>query len=207
MNTVAYVFILAAAFLVRGMTKGRRIDDLPDDIGDAVTALIEFDTVKLRAVLDRTGTKAYRANPLGTGPANEGQVPDATGVNGRLDVNKLVPLTWSPTNRITASAARDLEALNATFRAKFGRDIKVTDSYRSFADQVLVQLKKGKLAATPGKSTHGLGRAVDLGSGINRFGTVEYKWMMDNAPRFGWVAPEWARQGGSKPEPWHWEHA
>jgi LAS superfamily LD-carboxypeptidase LdcB len=29
--------------------------------------------------------------------------------------------------------------------------------------------------------------------------------MKENAGQFGWVHPAWAQQGGSKPEPWHWE--
>ena len=52
----------------------------------------------------------------------------------------------------------------------------------------------------------GWGLAVDLGGGINRFGTVQHEWMRSNAPRFGWVHPSWARQSGSLPEAWHWEY-
>ena len=51
------------------------------------------------------------------------------------------------------------------------------------------------------------GLAVDLGSGINRFGTPAHTWMRENAPRYGWVHPSWARQSGSLPEAWHWEFA
>lgn len=81
----------------------------------------------------------------------------------------------------------------------------VTDSYRSYAAQVDVFARKPNLAAIPGTSKHGLGIALDLCGGVNRFGSAAHQWMVDNAGRFGWWHPYWARQGGSMPEPWHWE--
>jgi hypothetical protein len=30
--------------------------------------------------------------------------------------------------------------------------------------------------------------------------------MLQNAPRFGWIHPDWAKQGGNREEPWHWEY-
>ena len=59
--------------------------------------------------------------------------------------------------------------------------------------------RKGKFAAKPGTSKHGLGQAVDLGGGVNRFGTAQYKWMKANAGRFGWINPILTN------EAWHWE--
>jgi hypothetical protein len=29
--------------------------------------------------------------------------------------------------------------------------------------------------------------------------------MTEHAGQFGFVNPDWARPGGEKPEPWHWE--
>ncbi len=34
----------------------------------------------------------------------------------------------------------------------------------------------------------------------------EFLWMQLNAPRFGWVHPEWASCGRVGAEPWHWEY-
>ncbi|MDQ6524924.1 M15 family metallopeptidase [Nocardioides sp. LHD-245] len=45
-----------------------------------------------------------------------------------------------------------------------------------------------------------------LCGGVASFGTDEYRWMTVNAPATGWVNPSWARAGGSRPEPWHWEY-
>ena len=58
----------------------------------------------------------------------------------------------------------------------------------------------------PGTSNHGWALAVDLCGGINVAGTAQSAWMAANAGQFGFVQPDWARQGGEKPEPWHWEY-
>lgn len=127
------------------------------------------------------------------------------GNNGKLPSSELQSLSWAPSQKLRPAAANALENLNRAYKARFGRNISVTDSYRTLAEQVAVKAAKGSLAATPGTSNHGWGLAVDLGGGINKFGTVEHEWMTANAPKFGWIHPAWARQGGSKPEPWHWE--
>ena len=65
------------------------------------------------------------------------------------------------------------------------------------------------MAAVPGTSVHGWGRAVDLqdSNGELTFDSPAYKWLAANAWRWGFVHPAWAEPGGSSPEPWHWEHA
>jgi LAS superfamily LD-carboxypeptidase LdcB len=95
--------------------------------------------------------------------------------------------------------------LASSFKAKFGRTLCITDSYRSYASQVDLYARKPSLAALPGTSNHGWGVAVDLCGGIQSFGTTQYKWMEAHAGAYGWVHPAWARQGGTRQEPWHWE--
>ena len=80
-----------------------------------------------------------------------------------------------------------------------GIDLTITDSYRTFDQQVdLVQRKglysNGGYAATPGLSNHGWGLAVD--ADVTAPQTLA--WMRANAHTFGFVeaAPR---------EPWHWE--
>ncbi|QAY69258.1 M15 family metallopeptidase [Xylanimonas protaetiae] len=125
--------------------------------------------------------------------------------NGRIPARLLASLPWSPGNTLRADAAAALTRLNDAFRAAFGTDLGVTDSYRSYASQVAVKRSRGFWAARPGHSNHGLGLAVDLGTGVSSFGTPQYRWMKANAPKFGWTHPDWAEPGGRKPEPWHWE--
>ena len=86
-----------------------------------------------------------------------------------------------------------------------GQTICVTDSYRSYAEQVVTKQNRGGWAAAPGTSNHGLGKALDLCGGINNFGHPAHAWMQQNAPLYGWFHPSWAAAGGSLPEPWHWE--
>jgi hypothetical protein len=125
--------------------------------------------------------------------------------NGRIPLSALTPISWDPVERLRPDAAAALEALNVVYRARFGANIAITDSYRDYDAQVRVRAEKGNLAAVPGTSNHGLALAVDLGGGINSFGTVQHNWMRDNAPAYGWIHPAWAQANGSKPEAWHWE--
>jgi DNA-binding transcriptional MerR regulator len=126
--------------------------------------------------------------------------------NGFLPESSLCFLRTAPGHRLRPSAAQRFDAMSDAYAAAFGAPICVTDSYRSYAEQVDVFARKPNLAATPGRSNHGLGLAVDLCGGIQAFGSAAHLWMQQNAPTYGWVHPGWARQGGSKPEAWHWEY-
>ncbi len=125
--------------------------------------------------------------------------------NGRIPGTELCVIPWAGVQALRCDATDALVQLNAAYTAKFGRPIAITDSYRSYEDQVRLKATKGFLAAKPGTSNHGWGLALDLGGGINNSGSAQHLWMAANAPRFGWVNPNWARPGGSKLEPWHWE--
>lgn len=127
--------------------------------------------------------------------------------NGQLPASALCPLWMADGHFAIPSAAVAFNALSQSFAEDFGRPICVTDSYRSFSEQVAVKATRGFWAAPPGTSNHGLGKAVDLCGGINSFGTIEHLWMKQNAPLFGWFHPSWAAPDGRKPEPWHWEYA
>ncbi|VTR76031.1 M15 family metallopeptidase [Cellulomonas hominis] len=141
--------------------------------------------------------------PVGAG----GDAPGGWGghANGRIPLSALAPVPWAPGQLLRADASQALTGLNNAYRAQFGTSIQITDSYRDFDQQVSTKKSKGNLAATPGTSNHGWGLALDLGGGIERFGTAQHTWMRQNAPTYGWVLPEWAQAGGAKPEAWHWE--
>jgi len=125
--------------------------------------------------------------------------------NGFLDPTALCPLYAAPGHRLRADAAAAFNAMSRARAAATGSPLCVTDSYRSYAEQVDVYSRKPSLAATPGTSNHGLGLATDLCGGVERFGSSAYLWMKANAGRFGFSHPSWAEPGGAKPEPWHWE--
>ena len=117
--------------------------------------------------------------------------------NGRIPEGALTPIgvgrhrLWSPAadafRRMTASAAAA------------GVHLGVTDSYRSYDDQVDVARRKGLygqggLAAQPGTSTHGWGLSVDVDATADTL-----PWLRQHAREFGFVedVPR---------EPWHWTY-
>ena len=97
--------------------------------------------------------------------------------------------------------------MSLAFQKDTGQLICITDSYRSFTEQVAVKATRGKWAATPGTSEHGKGLALALCGGIQSFGGPAHLWMKQNAPLYGWFHPDWAEPSGALPEPWHWEFA
>ena len=123
--------------------------------------------------------------------------------NGQIPVDELCAVPFAPAHRLRADAAIGLSRLNQAYSAVFG-DLCISDSYRTLGSQVALAARKPRLAARPGRSEHGWGVAVDLCGKAYGTGTPEHDWLLDNAPRFGWDNPSWARAGGSKPEPWHW---
>ena len=127
--------------------------------------------------------------------------------NGHIPVSALCPLYGDPSQSLRPAAAAAFNALSVAYQRDTGSPLCITDSYRSFADQLVVKAERGAWAATPGTSKHGLGRAVDLCGGVENFGSPAHLWMKQNAPLYGWFHPSWAEPGGALPEPWHWEYA
>ena len=125
--------------------------------------------------------------------------------NGFLDRSALCPLDGAPGHARRADAAAAFNRMTAAALAERGERLCVRDSYRSYAGQVSIFRRTPHLAAVPGTSRHGLGTAVDLSCGAQRFGSSTYRWLKANAGRFGWYHPRWAEPGGALPEPWHWE--
>jgi hypothetical protein len=127
--------------------------------------------------------------------------------NGQVPAAGLCPLLGDPSQSLRPGAAAAFNAMSLAYQRDTGQLICVTDSYRSYAEQVAVKATRGKWAATPGTSEHGKGLAVDLCGGIQSFGSPAHLWMKQNAPLYGWFHPDWAEPGGALPEPWHWEYA
>lgn len=125
--------------------------------------------------------------------------------NGRIPAAAMCALGSAPGQMLRCDAQAAFDRMSHAYEAKFSSPISVTDAYRDYDTQVILKRRKGRMAATPGTSNHGWALAVDLGGGINSFGSAQHRWMRANAPKFGWIHPGWARQTGSLPEPWHWE--
>lgn len=155
----------------------------------------------------------------GTGQRLRCDAPDYSGIRtgpvgqwggysaGRIPREAMCPLPWTgDRHRLRCDAAQALAALNKAFRARFGRDLVVTDSYRTWEEQADCYRRKPGICIPPSDyGGHVWGLAVDLAGGVQTFGSPEHKWMRANASRYGWIHPTWAQPGGSNPEPWHWE--
>jgi hypothetical protein len=79
-----------------------------------------------------------------------------------------------------------------------------------FIGTVTVRECTGPPIAVAGASNHGWGRAIDFTrNGRSSIGCYDedFRWLTENAPRFGWVHPPWAGCGLLSAEPWHWEWA
>lgn len=160
-----------------------------------------------RATRDREAADRVaelQAQMAGSAATCDGR-PAGGQANGFLDASTLCPLTDAPGAALSAAAAAAFNRLSEHAKATTGAPLCVTSSYRPYGAQVAVYREKPGLAAVPGTSNHGWGLAVDLGCGVERFGSDAHRWMQANAGQFGYVHPSWAQQGGSRPEPWHWE--
>ena len=127
--------------------------------------------------------------------------------NGRYPARALCPLYAAPDEGLPRDNAMAFNAMSRAYEQQTGSPLCVTDAYRTFAEQVVVQLATPELAAVPGTSQHGFGLAVDLCGGVQSFATPAHLWMERHAPLYGWFQPAWADSTGVLPEPWHWEFA
>ena len=118
--------------------------------------------------------------------------------NGRLPESALEKIGIGG-HRLHRSAAAAFNRWRELARGA-GIDLTLTDSYRNFDQQVDLKRRKPSLSATPGKSVHGWGFAVDISIGMppKPFGQTVYEWFKANAPGIGW------HLGRPKDEPWHW---
>lgn len=115
--------------------------------------------------------------------------------NGRLEASSLIEV---PGGRLTREAAANWLAM----RRKGGQELGIwisplgpRSSYRTLAEQQyfwnLYRTGRGRLAARPGTSNHGLGRAVDLAAPgpmrrvVDRYG-AEFGWRWGEAPSESW---------------------
>ena len=164
-----------------------------------------------RAAAVARAARAARVVPLASGLSSASGGTACTGgstagqANGNLDPGSLCPLWSAPGERLRSDAAAAFNRLSHFHAATVGNALCVTDSYRSYSEQVSVYQRKPGLAAIPGTSEHGWGLAVDFCGGIQESGSAASAWMKANAGRFGFFHPSWAEPSGNRPEPWHWE--
>nr|WP_283250968.1 M15 family metallopeptidase [Rhabdothermincola salaria] len=93
-----------------------------------------------------------------------------------------------------------------------GVKLTPTSCYRDLAGQISARnywcgLSQCHMAAVPGSSNHGWGKAVDFRNGSlpMTYDSEAFKWLTAYGWHYGWFHPKAMRQGGPVPEPWHWE--
>lgn len=159
---------------------------------------------------------ALRAQGLAAGanqaraaiPGCTGQAPVGEAENGRVPAEWMCWLPNVPGGQLRADAAVAFTRLDAEYATAFGKGLCVGDTYRSYEYQVEVKERRGSFAAPAGTSNHGWGLAVDLCDELAVDTSPEWQWLDQNAARFGFANPDWARKDGTGPyEPWHWEFA
>lgn len=129
--------------------------------------------------------------------------------NGFLPDSALA--TISPTCQVWKPAAPSVAALLIAANTD-GVGLRPESCYRSYADQVAVRnywcsLGLCQMAAVPGTSVHGWGKAIDFADqdGELTFTSPGYVWLTAHAATYCFMHPAWAAPTGSAPEPWHWE--
>lgn len=171
----------------------------PSVAGTASTTGTTFATALADAV------KAGSAGTTGSAAADKTYRLNSKGIptelaaygNGKIPANALEKVGGTG-HKLWAPAAESLTNLIADAR-KDGVKIGITDSYRSYSEQVDVARRKGLysqggLAARPGTSEHGWGMATDLD-----LNNKAQAWMRTNGEKYGFVE-------NVPREPWHWAY-
>ncbi len=169
-----------------------------------VTALRKRSTTLVRSLtkaLIKLGVKIGDGRAGGCDPTRIGQAEQYP--NGLLPKNILCPLPQAG-EELRADAAIAFADLNIAYKKRFGASMCISDSYRNLGEQQSIYYRRPGFAATPGKSNHGLGLAVDLCGGVQSFRSVQFNWLEANSKRYGWIHPDWSYH--SPFEPWHWEY-
>ncbi len=110
--------------------------------------------------------------------------------NGEIPSDQLKAIRFMPEKKLFSRAATDLEALNADYRERFGKNLPLSKAYEA--------------SAVVGTSPFGWARAIQLNIS---FGSEEYKWMTSNAKKHGWTQPAAYREDGNAANAgiWGWK--
>lgn len=147
------------------------------------------------------GSNSSSSGDLGTG--SSGRSGRASfGANGRLstsDPNQLVSI--GDGHYLNPYVAQQYLKMKSDFERDTGLSFNISESYRSYSEQVRLYQKlgpynpaKGGGAAKPGTSNHGLGLALDIRVSNS---PQTLNWLRNNAGKYGF--------NNIAGENWHWE--
>ena len=162
--------------------------DPPSRPSDAGTSFaLALDNAMQKGAATSTSPKTTMGAPPELARYGNGRIPPAALESVGMEEHRM----WAP-------AAQSLKRL-VSDAAAAGVTIGITDSYRTYDQQVEIARRKGLyknggLAAVPGTSSHGWGRSVDLD--VSPEG---HAWLREHGGDYGFVedVPR---------EPWHWTY-
>jgi LAS superfamily LD-carboxypeptidase LdcB len=150
-----------------------------------------------RAFASQLAAAVRTAGAAGTARLNANGIPTdlAKYGNGKIPASALESIDRG-SHRLWAPAAASFRQMTEAAR-RDGVTIGVTDSYRSYGEQVDLARRKGLysqggLAAKPGTSDHGWGLSLDLD-----LDSRAQTWMRAHAKEYGFAE-------NVPREPWHW---
>lgn len=185
----------------RGAPQAAREADVEADGVDSITGDSAIDSATDPATAEDASTAAA-TTAAGTCPEPD-QVWSAE--NGHLSSSELASIPFASSHYVRADVVGGLTDLNAAYAAEFGVNLTINSSYRTYEQQEALYDPTSDTAAPPGCSNHGTGLAIDIGGGVQTFGSAQYDWLKVNAEAYGWVHPPFAEPAGRNPEPWHWQ--
>lgn len=101
-------------------------------------------------------------------------------------------------------AAQAFSKMDKSYFNDTGKHLQVNEAYRPYIVQWSTWTKDVRIAAYPGTSGHGWGTSLDLATAGDY--ESQGKWLKANAEKFDWINPEWAHDGVSPEEPWHFDY-
>ena len=106
-----------------------------------------------------------------------------------------------------SSGYRSVELQTTLFNRQIERE---KSKSKEMISQEEAEKRAAKVVARPNSSEHNTGLAIDF-NGVcdNLYTTKEYKWLMDNAHKYGFIEryrKEWKEYTGIIYEPWHFRY-
>ena len=178
--------------------------------GELVEVLNKFKGVKKysKGASGHSGTYVYNKDRHKTDQTLNSPDVGYDGSNGKIDPATLTLVqdqSANPSNNGIGPILLAPDFAAQWFRLKeaaeaAGFKMEILAGYRSYTYQKRVYEDSGRnyMAASAGRSNHGIGKAIDLaGSGYN---TKLYRWMLENGGKYGFY-----NKLGAK-DPVHWSH-
>lgn len=144
----------------------------------------------------------------------DGKIAAWDGVrNGEIEAEKLASVSFNKKFFLEKNAEGKLSELNKAFSEKFKRDIPVIEAYKDLATQTS-EAQKISGSPLPGLSNFGWAKVITLYytnpeggikpltniSDYDPFDDIEYKWLLENAPKYGWINPVINQRGNLDPK-------